>query len=680
MLVTREMQKRTRGGSQAINAVRLKKKRLHNLHSSFPFRVSCLLIVLLFQYIVLDYIYIEINQVHLKSLIPANHGSARTRTTAPQQLLIQVEPMLPTANNTSSAFVTQKWFNPSHMTRHVCGEPIEPNGTLVVSRRQQNEDCWRNNGLGAPIQIFANTPTISGEGMPPIVVRFRDNYKRNKLEDVDCSVPCKVWPPGSRTIKNPADIDGTPFKFAIYSMEGPGYYPVLKVDPLAYQNDRYYATTSFHSDIPLPYYSEELYDIQHGFPPVNYDEAIKGASFLANNCNSLNHREKIVQELIDNPRIRIDSLSHCLQNIYTPPPGIKDLLNKTAVLRRYLFHLAFENQREDDYITEKLWGTLQSGTLPVYMGATNIKDHAPPNSIIAYDDFHSTEHLAKYLARVANNKTLYDTYHEWRKSPTLPESFQRKYNFTHIHSHCRMCRWSYAKRYGLGWDEDAQAVKDVARPRNTCIKIGDSTSNSVHHGLLSSPVLEEWWVSSSSSFKSIPVHQNYDRSPSCESPLTPENRRIKLSTPTGSVTWFRTVYDHDGITDILIEPDNHSSTVIKDKTTHAEEDVTLRFVTTLSDAKGLIRLDDTFKKYWLQNGISRIMFLFSEPVILSEPSDIGGIVDIPILLSRMSSSPVLRIRLIVEDVDTFHEGAEDRENFFGKYMADDFFIPLQLQT
>ena len=110
------------------------------------------------------------------------------------------------------------------------------------------------------------------------------------------------------------------------------------------------------------------------------------------------------------------------------------------------------------------------------------------------------------------------------------------------------------------------------------------------------------------------------------------------------------------------------------------EDVTLRFVTTLSDAKGLIRLDDTFKKYWLQNGIARITFLFSEAVILSEPSDGGGIVDIPIQLSRFSSLPVLRIRLIVEDVDTFHEGAKDRENFFGKYMADDFFIPLQLQT
>jgi Glycosyltransferase family 10 (fucosyltransferase) C-term len=53
--------------------------------------------------------------------------------------------------------------------------------------------------------------------------------------------------------------------------------------------------------------------------------------------------------------------------------------------------LALENQQQDDYTTEKIWGALAAGTLPVYWGAPNIKDHVPPHSIIVVDDFALTD-------------------------------------------------------------------------------------------------------------------------------------------------------------------------------------------------------------------------------------------------------------------------------------------------
>jgi len=37
----------------------------------------------------------------------------------------------------------------------------------------------------------------------------------------------------------------------------------------------------------------------------------------------------------------------------------------------------------------------------------------------------------------------------------------------------------------------------------------------------------------------------------------------------------------------------------------------------------------------------------------------------------------LQLRVIVEDVDTFHKGADQEENYFGKLMADSFFRPLE---
>jgi hypothetical protein len=61
------------------------------------------------------------------------------------------------------------------------------------------------------------------------------------------------------------------------------------------------------------------------------------------------------------------------------------------------FHLAFENQKEPDSVTGKLvWGTLlASCTLPVYLVASNVKEHAPPISIIAVGDFATTQELAQ---------------------------------------------------------------------------------------------------------------------------------------------------------------------------------------------------------------------------------------------------------------------------------------------
>jgi hypothetical protein len=168
-------------------------------------------------------------------------------------------------------------------------------------------------------------------------------------------VPCQVWPAGSATKKNPAWVDDSPFQFAVYSMEGPAIYPFLQVDPNGYRDYKYYATTSFQSDVPLSYYSPELYSLQG--PAVDYDNAIHGrASFLANNCNSKSGREEIARACIQQHEtsggIRIDSLSQCLRN-GDRPKGV-NMKNKSDVLRHYLFHLALENQRSDDYITEKL--------------------------------------------------------------------------------------------------------------------------------------------------------------------------------------------------------------------------------------------------------------------------------------------------------------------------------------
>ena len=160
---------------------------------------------------------------------------------------------------------------------------------------------------------------------------------------------------------------------------------------------------------------------------------------MATNCQSRNNRKKMVVELINATNHSstqfIYSIGRCLKN--APQPTTSN--DKRRILRYSLFYLAFENQCEDDYVTEKLWSALASGVLPVYFGAPNIHDHVPHNSIINVRDFASIPVLAEYLLQVASNRSLYESYHSWRKQPSLPPSFLQKYNFTRTHSICRMC-------------------------------------------------------------------------------------------------------------------------------------------------------------------------------------------------------------------------------------------------
>jgi FkbM family methyltransferase len=247
------------------------------------------------------------------------------------------------------------------------------------------------------------------------------------------------------------------------SMEGEKHYSTLR---LANRNEKHaIASTRFDSDIPMPYYNWPwtLYmDKQPEANPwslnwiqtthVPLSKVKRSAVFIARNCGSLSGREKIVSELMG--LMSVESVSSCLNNVEMPQSERRD---KLKMMRKYALYLAFENERTDDYITEKLWNTFRAGVIPVYFGAPNVKQHVPDGSIISVDDFKSTAELANHLNRVLEDESLYESYHAWRYKP-LPRWFVRKYNFTHVHSACRTCRWASAKLRGLPWNKEQQQI------------------------------------------------------------------------------------------------------------------------------------------------------------------------------------------------------------------------------
>ena len=220
--------------------------------------------------------------------------------------------------------------------------------------------------------------------------------------------------------------------------------------------------------------------------------------------------------------------------------------NKTAVMEKYLFHLAFENSIVDDYVTEKLWGSLEAGTLPIYYGAPNIRDLVPSNSIVVVDEFDSIQDLADHLVELSYNETLYNSYHEWRKHP-LEEKFLHKFNFTRTHSRCRFCKLGYAKLYGFGWDAAMQEVRELKIPRTVC-RGSD--------GLIERPFREGWLLEWSSGSKRSSRGEPLDVSSldsttqSCQ--IDDGNRWIDIGLGLHG-RLRRGMYPHDGVVDIVVE-------------------------------------------------------------------------------------------------------------------------------
>ena len=525
-------------------------------------------------------------------------------------------------------------FNPMDQERILCdGSRLRSAEIRVLPPGQSDLNC------SEPPRLYQEVPTLSTkQEMNPIELRFRD--RQDKLYDFPCDVPCQSDQGGGVLAQR--RVAGTPFSIQ-HSMEGPHYYNMLKFNPLAHRYNRFYSTTSFQSEIPLPYFSFEEYgDTLQAGPAVDYETAIKGAVFMARNCNSRNNREGLVRSLLDS-KFRVDSVSQCMKNA-EKPDGAE---NRKDILRHYLFYLAFENQCENDYITEKLWTTLEAGVVPVYYGAPNVEEHVPKNSVLNANSFETSQALAEYLNKVASDKDLYESYHAWRKLP-LPESFSNKYKFTEVHSTCRTCRWAFAKKYGLGWNHTLQTVEDVRISRQTCHD---------NHAVLTHP-FHETWLSGDASNILVTSEGKRSTPQTCATRSTHFQKAIQL----GDQTLIRSVRSQDGVTDILLDRDN--STFVR------SESVVLQMKTPImGDANSLVTLSEFH--YRFQDSTNRFTILTSRKAEVSTP----GMGMVALRVSNLNAP--IQIRVIVENIDNLYDDMVNRTNYFGRIMTEDFLNPLE---
>ena len=522
------------------------------------------------------------------------------------------------------------YFNPLPKNhRIICGKVVGPKQTLKL-----DQACM------LPARLFPVVPMPDGKGMPPVLTRFGGLKGRGKSRPFPCDIPCLEA--GEFSILNTRTIEGSPFQITM-SMEGPEYYPSLNKDPQGWKQNKFWSTTSFDSDIPLPYYSKNEYGDIRAVTPVDFHKAIRGGSFMARNCHSMNQREKIIRELqhLSHSNLRIDSLSSCLQNAEVPP-GV-DITNKKSVMQQYLFHFAFENQCSPDYITEKVWGALAAGTLPVYFGAENIKDHVPINSIIDVKDFRNTEALFKHLEKVAQDEHLYMSYHEWRR--VSQPHFDQKMNLTHTHATCRTCRWGYARMYGLGWNHEHQYVHDTNIERKVCL---DSRT-----GLIQHPVVEDWGA-----YNMGIENRKAPHNVKClKGTLSEDLLLIK-----GKANLQRLVRHVDGVVEIEIYSNGDTKSNGESARFSLQTLLDPSTTSSLVVRKGQMRLQDNS---------SRITVV-SSPISADVRSQTNKI-EVTIKANDLP----LRIRLMPENIDMNHEGSDQEEGYFGKLMIKDFYYPVE---
>lgn len=141
----------------------------------------------------------------------------------------------------------------------------------------------------------------------------------------------------------------------------------------------------------------------------------------------LSHRDRLAKSLLD--LIPYHSFGKCLNNVggldsalsmypecvaeSNAEPKWYDHLH--CAMSHYKFVLAIENTATESYVTEKLFYALDSGSVPIYFGASNVQDFVPPHSIIDGTKFSSMQELAAYVKRLGEDPVAYSEYHAWRR-------------------------------------------------------------------------------------------------------------------------------------------------------------------------------------------------------------------------------------------------------------------------
>lgn len=181
-------------------------------------------------------------------------------------------------------------------------------------------------------------------------------------------------------------------------------------------SDQYDIKVSYRRDstVPLPFLCNAdlaLKVARMGPPDVPVGRKNLVASFISG-CKHKWRNDYLIELM---KYIQVDQWGRCLKN--TPGDFWKtrqksfsneklNFLKKTP----YKFLISFENNVEDDYVTEKVYHGYLTRTIPIYYGDRAVFDLVPANSSLIFANNYRPKELAELIQHIANNDSLYSQY------------------------------------------------------------------------------------------------------------------------------------------------------------------------------------------------------------------------------------------------------------------------------
>jgi hypothetical protein len=217
-----------------------------------------------------------------------------------------------------------------------------------------------------------------------------------------------------------------------WSMECDENYPLLR-DAAFMRHFDFSMTYRLDSDFPVPYVDSRLDTALRQGGKVGASQALV-AAFISSGYNR-SGRQEYFQELAR--WLPIDSYGKFMRN-RTLPLDV-GVASKLATLAGYKFTLAFENACGQDYVTEKFFDPMTVGSVPIYLGAPNIKDFAPGKCCyIDIRDFSEPQSLAHYILQLGADDAAYRQYLDW-KEHSYQGAFQDLLALAAKHPFVRLC-------------------------------------------------------------------------------------------------------------------------------------------------------------------------------------------------------------------------------------------------
>ncbi len=104
-------------------------------------------------------------------------------------------------------------------------------------------------------------------------------------------------------------------------------------------------------------------------------------------------------------RLRPDPLLEAVRRVYRG-----SVVSTVDTLGRYTFSICFENMVMEGWVTEKIFHNLRAGTIPVYLGASDIERWVWPECFIDMRQFSGYDELRAFLH--ALSPTEIETYRQ----------------------------------------------------------------------------------------------------------------------------------------------------------------------------------------------------------------------------------------------------------------------------